>query len=236
MKYIRKITLLAGLTLTSFSLYNCNAYDIMGQMYSKDTTATTTKQLKVFVSSSTAPGNMSFSVPATLLANCNLTGLSNANCACNYLASTAGLSGKYNAWLSVQNGTLPNDAACNIVGQTGTVSNHCNGASFSTDIAYADKNGNKLFNSWNDITTGSQHPQNSIMTTETGGNYNGNVWTGTYDGGTLAPGTPATTTCSDWAGGGGGIYGFSYNTTLWTNAVTVACGLTAYPIYCFEQP
>lgn len=117
-----------ALILFSLAIFNCKVFDFTAlENGTTTTTATTVKQLKVFVSSatinfiSTTPNNITPASPAIVNTTCNaVAGIAIGNCICNSLASSAGFQAagaqKFHAWMSDIAGT---DAACNVLGGSG---------------------------------------------------------------------------------------------------------------------
>jgi len=238
MKYLRNLIAFITLTLASLSLFHCNAYDIMGQMYSPS-------PLRVFVTTQTSMGDMKFFQVAPALwkvSQCMGTGIDNANCVCQQLAMNNGLANngaRYKAWLS----DASTDAICNIVGKTGTFSSSQCGGFTSNGAPYVDVNYNPLFNSWEDIRSG-KTPDRTIIIQENRvpvATTFQSIWTGSGDNG-----TGTNVTCNSWTDAGtpgtyGGI-GYLDTPTNWsvyhstiTPPPTAICNVY-YPVYCFEQP
>ncbi len=233
MKYkIKFIIFSLSMLLAGLNFFNCNAYDLLGQL---NAGAPPPVKLRVFLTSLTTLGDMNFN--ARVVA-CPGNGISNANCACNYLALSAGLTTgtkKFNAWLS----DSATDAACNIIGGNGSkLISNCNGYS-SGQLSFVDVNGNTVFNSYQDIMAGVT-PATLINLDESKTNHSySSVWTGTNNNGT---GTSyyCNNGTSDWGSTStplaySGTFGSDNLSANWSNYQTTTCD-ASLPIYCFEQP
>lgn len=149
----------------------------------------------------------------------NLGGVSGANSTCASLASSAGLSGTFKAWLS-DSSSSPSSSFTQATGN------------------YVDTNGNVIADDWADLTSGSLN--NMIQYTETGALTSASladVWTNTSQTGTLVD---AATSCDDWTnfvGGGNrgnsGVYTGS-GSAAWTLSASNQCN-KLLSLYCFEQ-
>lgn len=152
-------------------------------------------------------------------------GISAGDTICNNLASTAGLSGTYMAWLAITSGTDdPNTR----------MTTHAN-------FAYVDTTGTTIANNWTGLISGTL--VNAIGRNESGGPVAANqkVWTNV----TANTGTTATvsgsqnTNCNGWTNNGGGVHtapnGVTGSATAtWTNSSTLGCNGNAR-LYCVEQ-
>lgn len=151
------------------------------------------------------------------LKNGNLGGLAGADATCNSLASTAGLSGTFVAWLSSGTAT----AASRLGSAQGFV--RVDGLPFANTVA--DITANKIFNplrineSGVDVTAGIA-PSSSALT----------VWTGT-----AKDGTASANRCNDWTDGT--VTGFTGRANggpaSWTGRSDSGCGTTRR-VYCFQ--
>jgi hypothetical protein len=153
---------------------------------------------RVFVSSTTTQGNFG--------------GTSGADGICANLASAAGLSGSFKAWLSVA-GDGPSTRFTEAA------------------VPYALVDDTVIANDWSDLTDGSL--AHAIDLDENGHAVSGDVWTSTTTAG--AP-TTTNTNCTDYTSTSG--FGVCGNTGLktggWTNSSTPGCALSLR-LYCFEQ-
>jgi hypothetical protein len=156
----------------------------------------------------------------------NLGGLAGADAKCNALASSAGLTGTFTAWLS---DTLE-DARSRV-----THSPH----------PYVDTRGTIVANDWADLIDGTIDA--AIMFDEDGiiGDGGNEAWSATDTDGTQAPGTSAASTCSDWTSNAAtgpialtGLY--SATDANWTDCVAAGGCVAAncnspVRLYCFED-
>jgi hypothetical protein len=143
-----------------------------------------------------------------------LGGLSGADTLCNGLASTAGLSGKYVAWLS----TASTDAKDRI-----------------PDGSYVLVDGTLVATSKSVLLLGAL--AHGIDLTEKGQSIgNSVVWTGTSGNGT-AFSSNGYAFCGDWTSTNGSTMtgATGYGNSYWTNANGEVCSNVTCPIYCFEQ-
>lgn len=139
----------------------------------------------------------------------DLGGLSGADAKCQALATAAGLSGTYKAWLS----TNTEDAINRII-----------------DTKYVDISGAVIADSKADIIDGTL--QNPLEKTETGEtNPNGIAFTGTLANGTRE----MNNNCANWTSKTTfGNAGFPSSTaSFWTDAQSYSCSNTA-SLYCFQ--
>lgn len=152
----------------------------------------------------------------------NLGGLAGADRTCTNLAHSAGLPGRYKAWLST-------DAASPLTRfrlSTGP---------------YVLPNGTRIANNWADLTDGTLRAPINIMengrpadTTVPGGPY---AWTRTETSGARSSDTVHD--CQDWTTGSSagilGNYGYIEQTgTFWTATFSSTCSST-HRLYCFQQ-
>jgi hypothetical protein len=143
----------------------------------------------------------------------NLGGLSAADQICQNLASQAGLSGSYKAWLS--------DSATSVSSRIAHAS-----------VPYQRIDGVIVANDWGDLTDGSLLAPISI--TESGAAVSGTgVWTNTKIGGLTAS---TTNTCADWGSTSGqSIKGYAGSTTgSWTISALLGCSYYLH-LYCFQE-
>jgi hypothetical protein len=154
----------------------------------------------------------------------NLGGVAGADAKCQTLATAAGFSGTFKAWISDINGNTP-------------------AASFTHyPLPYLRVDGVKVADNWADLTDGSLDA--AISVDEYGATYNGRVWTATTAAGELqVPWGPDHTNygnCYNWTSASGNIppgalYGQSTSTdSLWAVDWMYYC-IIQYPLYCFEQ-
>jgi hypothetical protein len=152
----------------------------------------------------------------------NMGGLSGADAICQRLASGAGLSGTYRAWLS-----------------SSTVS--AASRLYHSPVPYVLVNGTIVANNWTDLTDGAL--TNQITTTERGVYEPNSVWTNTNSDGSLTG-----TSCSDWTSSGSttsgtfgvpqGPYGTApagWGPTSWSIYGAAACSSNGLSLYCIEQ-
>jgi len=146
--------------------------------------------------------------------NGNLGGVSGANAKCQAAANSAGLSGTYKAWISTSSSSPSSSFA-------------------KSSNGYEDTKGNKIADSWSDLTDGSI--DRKINYTEGGSTFTKGVWTGTTKNGTLES---STRTCSNWTTNSSskkGRRGYSnYSSSAWTDYYTSTCNGTR-SLYCFQQ-
>ena len=163
-------------------------------------TTATMASATVFVSSSLYAGD--------------LGGLAGADNKCQQLASTAGLSGTYKAWLSDNN----TSAASRLVHAT---------------VPYKMVDGTVIANDWSDLTDGTIAA--AIGKTETGGvSGTGIIWTNTNSNGTIN-GTNSCLNWTDTSSLNSGRWGSTSQTdTQWTGKSLQACG-SPKALYCFQQ-
>jgi len=154
----------------------------------------------VFISSATHDGNFN--------------PWQNADALCQQLATTAGLSGTFKAWLS--------PSALNQVASR-----------FSRSTKpYRLVTGDVVANDWDDLIDGRiahaiDRDEYGSLTSAT------SVWTGTHQSGLWGPDH-----CTAWKSadpGGTGVRGAVYNLTAWSlNVPSLSCD-QQLPVYCFQQ-
>jgi|GEM_PF-3369900 len=151
-----------------------------------------------------------FVTSATATANYN--GLTQADTVCQNLATAAGLSGTFRAWLS--NAT---DSPSTRFTQS--------------TVPYKLVDGTQIADNWTDLTDGTI--DNPINKTETnGGPPNTSVYSGTTANGTVV----ADEHCSNWTGAPKASVGNTGETgSGWTLSSKGKSCSFHYPIYCFEQ-
>lgn len=147
-------------------------------------------------------------------------GLSGADAACQSLATTAGLSGTFKAWLSDSTGS-PNKRFT------------------KSSLPYARVDGTVIAQNWTQLTSG--HLAAAPSLDESGNRAPGNpyssylfVWTNTTAGGDMSS---TSYSCGDWnSTAGASSYGmFDYTNGYWTDGAVGGSCTRQYPIYCFEQ-
>lgn len=148
----------------------------------------------------------------------NLGGLSGADAECNALASAAGRSGTFKAWLS--------DSSC-------AVADTCRGFT-KASVPYIRPDGVRVADNWSDLIDGSL--QQEIDVDEYGGLRGGFAWTNTTADGSQPQ---STDDCDDWTAGGitfdvGRVGCLASETSDWTDCESQSCVLEAH-LYCFEQ-
>ncbi len=149
-----------------------------------------------FVSSSTHRGD-------------SIGGLNGADTICQGLASAAGLSGTFKAWLS---------------DSTGSPSTRFTQAS----TPYVRIDGAQIADSWADLTDGTL--DNPLNLDENGVGVRTQTWTGTE-----TDGTALTNHCNNWVGTPFGTIGDPTRTAVpWTNSRVLGCAFSL-KIYCFQQ-
>lgn len=124
---------------------------------------------------------------------------------CNSNASGAGLTGTFKAWVS-------NGASNNVPS--------------SSSVSYRLVNNNLVAWDWNDLTDGSI--ANPIHIESGGGVYNGTVYTGLNNTGSVAGDN-----CSNWSSilsSQNAVVGSSSSTTQWSNLTQAPCGTPEYEI------
>lgn len=146
-------------------------------------------------------------------------GISGADTKCNTLASAAGLSGSYKAWMADSSvGTAPTNAARGFT---------------KADVPYRLVDGRRIADDWTSLV-GGYELQTGISLTQTGAYIApSGVWTNvTYNGSQ----ENATGNCSNWTSNAGtnGNYGTSGSSSSWTDDWNATCN-QAYRFYCFEQ-
>ena len=147
----------------------------------------------------------------------NFGGLAGGDTICQGLATTAGFSGNWAAWLSDSGTNAPTN-----IGYTPLIT-YVRAADTAVTIASP---GGLL----------TPPLDNAILLDENGTPQHGSpgreTWTGTDENGVAL-----ASTCSDWASNVGfGFWGAATETNaLWTNSDTAFCG-EMYRIYCFEVP
>jgi len=138
---------------------------------------------------------------------------------CQNRASQAGVSGTYLAWLGDINGSDP-----------------LNRSTHST-LPYVRPDGTQIAANWTGLVSGTLLAAPNV--TETGGTYNGNVWTSVATTGAMT-GSRANN-CNGWTAFTSpytGTVGLSSSTTsTWTVSSSPTCSASAtlYPFYCIEQ-
>ncbi len=180
--------------------------------------------LLAFVSSAPTVGDMSgFSTLA-----CPGTGVSNADCGCQSLAQSAGLTSKsssFRAFLS----TSSTDAICHILGKSGTVNNCTEDAKNSPRYKLA--NGSYIADTAYDLITGGPSPY--LNADEYGTPIATQVWTGTGNQGSGS----GLANCNNWSSNvntSSGVFGDN-QMNIWLNSGSNTCDIS-YPVYCFEAP
>ncbi|MBT8492409.1 MAG: DUF1554 domain-containing protein [Deltaproteobacteria bacterium] len=140
----------------------------------------------------------------------DLGGFEGADAICAERASAAGLTGTFRAWLS--SGTV--NAADRLEQSTGP---------------YVRTDGVQIASDWADLIDANIAAP--INRDENGNSQSGDVWTGTYSSGVMAPDT-----CSGFMiTGGSGMCGNSNATNLqWTDNLVPGC-TTMLRLYCIEQ-
>ncbi len=155
----------------------------------------------------------------------NLGGLDGADAKCQARADAANLPGTYRAWVS---------------DSTGSPSTRFT----QSAIPYKLVDGTLIAGNWADLVDGAL--VTTITKTEFGGappttNFCGagqvTVWTNTSANGTM---TNASSSCSNWTGGGGGsIWGFATRTdsgwSQWCSGGACVGAIWVSPLYCFQQ-
>jgi len=189
---------------------------------------------KIFVSSASYSGN--------------LGGIAGANTNCQNLATAAGLTGRFKAYISTQ----VTDAACNILGLTGKKAANCGlpyAPAYDTLVPVQNTQGqsiqSSLFNLINSdggvVNCGAG---NAICTgigyNETGASASATVRSITTTGGVFAPDPAGNTACADLTlgtnDGIGVLYGTSYDINNWWYSAGWSdnCA-SAMRIYCLQQ-
>ena len=153
----------------------------------------------------------------------NLGGLAVADAICQNLASTAGLPGTYQAWLSTS-GASPSTRFTKSTGP------------------YTLVDGTIVTDSWNDLTDLVGLPlKHPINKTQTGSVLSGGpstlVWTGTMADGKAD--TSDTNYCENWTsavanGTNNAVAGYFTTDANWTESVSDECNQEHY-LYCFQQ-
>lgn len=173
---------------------------------------TTRGPMRIFVTSTTTKGQIN-----------GTGGVTAGDTMCNNLATTAGLSGTYKAWLAVTTNTDDPNTRMTHPG-----------------FAFVDTAGTTIANDWTGLISGSLLA--GISKNESGGNVAANtrVWTNV----TASTGTTATVSgsgnnnCTGWttnAGSRNGPYGLTGATNgSWTNSGSQSCN-TNTRLYCVEQ-
>ncbi len=220
------------LTLATFTLVtNCSNYDLLEKLENPGG-ATNQQRLLAFVASATSTANFN-SYNVGIFTSCaGFTGQGRADCACQVMATNAGLSmpqsGKYISWTSI----VASDMRCRIQGIFNTVG--C--AIPAGGPLWSTTGGITVANGYSGLFSGNL--MGMLNLTETKGNPpSTDVWTGTNADGTIA-GTGATATCTDWTGAGNGVSGstLSANAAWTNNPAAQSCSSASLPIYCFAQP
>ncbi len=146
-----------------------------------------------------------------------------ANADCAGLATAAGLTGTFKAWLAVTTGT--NDPATTFTKST---------------VPYKDVSGTVIASNWAALVSGTL--SNGISKNESGGSVaaNTHIWTNVATNGTAIVSGSQNANCVGWSMNGGGIhianYGYSGSATAtWTNQGTNTCNTTTNRLYCFQQ-
>jgi hypothetical protein len=153
----------------------------------------------------------------------NLGGLSTAYQDCQDMATNAGLTGFFVAWLS--------DSFTDPVHQLAQAS-----------IPYALVDDTIIADNWNDLTDGTlrhaiDHDENGNVVAF---DAYAVVWTGTHASGLKYYGVGDNETCLDWATGNVGYRGFQGSPfatgPTWTESASVDCTMiSSARLYCFEQ-
>ena len=189
---------------------------------------------KIFVSSASYTGNIG--------------GIASANTNCQSLATAAGLTGRFKAYISTQ----VTDAACNILGLTGKKALNCGmpyAPTFDTSIPVQNTQGQSiqtnLFNLINadggGINCGAGNAIcNGIGYNETGASASTTVRSITTTGGVFATDPPGNTACANLTQGTndgiGTLYGTTYDINNWWYSAgwNDNCG-SPLRIYCIQQ-
>jgi hypothetical protein len=187
---------------------------------------------KMFITSATGTGDLS-TWPAYLASGSSAIGIAAGDAICQKLATDAGLSGTYKAWLS----TSTVDAYCHIQGYEDTIANSCGQGTLPVAAGpWVRTDGNpfadtidKLVNNEQVFTPLKYDEHGSLVTGAvifTGTNPDGALSTGYY------PASPYS--CSDWTDSDINYYSAvgssSGATTWWTNTGGGSCGDTNHLI------
>lgn len=187
--------------------------------------------LYVFVSSAAASGDMSeFSS-----LGCSGTGVGNADCACQALASSGGLvSGdvSFRAFLSSDS----SDAICRVLGKSGKAEQCLDLAEESTSPYYRPDRVKVAEGVLDLYKNGAAFELN---VDEGGLIQQVDVWTGSNSQGTSGDGAGGTfENCANWSdfsNTNSGVVGNSIDVGGWANKAITSCDLNNH-IYCFELP
>ena len=233
MKAIKRFALLA-LILAAF---DCHQYGLVDKLENPGGSNQT--GLLAFVASAPTLANLSGYTGANsaFMTCASFAGLKIADCACQVMATNAGLamppSGKYVAWLS----TAANDMTCRITGATNPLINCPIPAG---GPRWIDTQGSVIANGFAGLFSGTL--MSPLNVTENKTTLMGNVWTGTNSNGTTASTVAAgATDCTGWTAAGSGTVGDLASTTTWSNnGIATTCTTTptptSLPIYCFAMP
>ncbi len=143
----------------------------------------------------------------------DMGGLAGADATCQTLATNAGLSGTYRAWLSDGSGASPSNRF------------------IQSSVPYRLRNGAIVASGWIQLTSGVL--QNGITIDQNGASVPGaEVWTGT-----TPAGTSTGDTCADWSSlaGTGGVGLSSATDAAWTSVFSQFCNRDNVRLYCFQQ-
>jgi hypothetical protein len=220
LKLIQKslIKILTGV-LFSAGILSCGAYGLDEKFNNPDFYM----RLTVFQSSISTMGDMS----AFSSIGCTSGGIGSANCGCQALANSAGLSTngeEFRAWLA----TSSTSAYCNLLNQTGT---NCSLRPVAWYLPGTDTIA--LAKDQYSSGTGLILLQGAINLDETGAEVlTGSTWTGSDN-----EGLPKVN-CSEWSSSKSsesGMSGFTNDALRWSLDQPVGCQ-TVLPLYCVQVP
>ncbi len=159
------------------------------------------------------PGSKVVFASSTIMSGKEVGGPEAANATCGVLATNAGLSGTFAAWLSTSTASAATRLA-----------HH--------DDAYVRTDGMIVANDWADLTDGTL--ARAINKNELGATVVGDAWTGTLKDGSIA----VDATCADWTSKDAGTLGKCGSnkgaTANWTEAASAGCS-NRLRIICVEQ-
>lgn len=225
-----------GVVILTLSLAHCTNYGLYEKMTDPDSLLPET--LIAFTSDGSLKpnGNFGTSIPITYSACTSYSGIFAADCACQMMATNAGLpmpkSGKYVAWLSSAATPAAWDMTCRIQGKMGT---GCSAP--KKEALWKTSVGAPIASSFAQLFSGSIE---SPMDRTADGQVISpavQIWTGTKPQGGVAGGA-ASYTCSDWSNGSSSNATVGYSGSVdfnWSNTNTTVVCSNSLQIYCFGQ-
>ncbi len=231
----KRINVLA-ITILTFISGACSNLGLLDKLENPGGTGSVSQgqALIAFLSSQSTNADLSSYTTGPFASCGGLTNLARADCACQTMATNAGLpmpmSGKYIAWLS----SSSNDMSCRLAGITSPLVS-CTPPSGGP--TWTNTNGQIIANGYGGIFGGSLMAPLNYTEAKVQASAGALAWTGTGTDGKLT-GTAATTTCTDWSLAGSAIGGLAdaVNANWTNNSTPPSCSSGTAQIYCFAKP